>query len=208
MSADTRTYKDYIGALSHRNASLLTLHSFLVRGDVPFTTCNIEVLSFTKRSHIPTTRRISSINSLRDELRRATGTGSNEDCIDYMHMLQGQIMVIEDLPASVIECLGSELDVDPVFFAKHLHTLRRTGAPNQFRNAGAMPSRLESKDYINISYQTPLVCDTGSEDGWKWVTNAAVDRKLALLRGTTIALAAHAVSIIKLRRSNGTWLGV
>jgi hypothetical protein len=208
MSADTGTYRDYVKALSHRNASLFTLHSFLVRGDVPFTTCNIEVLSFTKRSHIPVTRRISGTNTLRDELRRAAESGSNGDCIDDIHVLQGQIMVIEDLPASIIECLGSELDIDPVFFAKHLYTLRRIGTQNQIPDAGAMPSKLESEEYINILYQTPLVCDTGSEDGWKWVTNAAVQRKVALLRGTTIALAAHAASIIKVSRSSGTWLGV
>ena len=124
----------------------------------------------------------------------------------YDHPLQGRILVIEDLTVNVIELLGCELDIDPLFFAMHLHTIHRTGTRHQIPDEAALPSRVRHKDYINLSYQRPVVCETVG-CGEKWIRNSAVDRKLVLLRSTTLALAAHCASVIKIRRSNGIWIG-
>ena len=34
----------------------------------------------------------------------------------------GRILVIEDLTREVVEVLGSSLNIDPLFFASHIHT--------------------------------------------------------------------------------------
>jgi hypothetical protein len=150
----TQTYRDYVGALCHRNPSLLTLHEFLGR-DQPVNSYNTAVLSFTKESHKPTTRSIHNIDDLRHELYRATGFTPSKALDNYAPQSQGQIMIFEDLPASAMERLGIDLDIDPFLLAMHLHTLHRTGSQDQFPNAAALPSRLKSNNYINISYQLP-----------------------------------------------------
>ncbi|RYN81861.1 hypothetical protein AA0117_g2404 [Alternaria alternata] len=90
----------------------------------------------------------------------------------------------------------------------HLHTVHRTGMRHQMPDEATLPSRLRSNDYINISYHRPVTCDNVGVSGGKWIRDAAVDRKVVLLRSTTIALASHCASVIKVRRGKDFWIAI
>ena len=203
----TPTYKDYVEALCHRNPSLLTLSNFLKDPRARLHGSRIAALDFHSGIHKPTPRRVPDVDCLFHELHGKAGSSLDPNLESYGQALQGRLLVLEDLTVSVIELLGSELDIDPLFFAMHLHTLHRTGTQHQIPDEAALPSRLRSKNYINISYQRPVICEGPSTSSGKWVRNSAVDRKLVLLRSTTIALAAHVASVITIRRNSGIWIG-
>jgi hypothetical protein len=63
---------------------------------------------------------------------------------------------MRDLTVEVVELLGAELDIDPLFHTIHLHTVHRTGMRHQMPDESTLPSRLRSNDYINVSYHRPL----------------------------------------------------
>ncbi len=200
------TYKDYVKALCHRTPSLLTLSRYLNNPKARRDGCRVAAIDFRQGKREPITRYIPDVDCLPSEIhgKAELSHGNNPD--PHSHPLQGRILVIEDLTIDIIELLGSELDIDPLFFAMHLHTIHRTGTRHQIPDEAALPSRVRCKDYINLSYQRPVVCETiGS--GEKWIRNSAVDRKLVQLRSTTIALAAHCASVIKISRSNAPWIG-
>jgi len=52
--------------------------------------------------------------------------------------LEGRILIIEDLTRDLIEFLGVKLDIDPLFFSLHLHTVHRTSSrhPSAILDAG------------------------------------------------------------------------
>ncbi|KAH8698175.1 hypothetical protein GQ44DRAFT_633179 [Phaeosphaeriaceae sp. PMI808] len=142
------------------------------------------------------------------ELHRKSEHSSQGQENDYSHPIQGRVLIIEDLTVNVIELLGSELDIDPLFFAMHLHTVQRTGMRHQMPDEATLPSRLRSNDYINVSYHRPVICDNTDLSGGKWVRDTAVNRKVVLLRSTEIALASHSTSIIKVKRSKDFWIAI
>lgn len=207
-STRSQTYGDYVTALCQRNPSLTTLSEFLRRPDPRMNGCQIASLDFRKGTFKPIIRHVPDIDCLFGELHgKAEADASRLAEETRGHPLLGRILVFEDLTVGAIEVLGSELDIDPFFFAMHLHTLHRTASKHQIPDEAALPSRNRTKDYMNISYQRPVICDTFGDSGGKWVRDTAVDRKLVLLRSTTIALAAHVISVNVVRRRNGFWIG-
>jgi hypothetical protein len=200
-------YRDYVAALCQRNPSLLTLKNFLCNPKARHHGCRMAALDFRKGLSKPTMRRIADIDYLPNEL-----LGKADDDLthklEYSHPFQGRIIILEDLTVDVVEILGAELDIDPLFFAMHLHTVHRTGMRHQMPDEATLPSRLRSNEYINISYHRPFTCDNEDFPAGKWIRDAAVDRKVVLLRSTTIALASHCASIIKIQRSNGFWISI
>jgi hypothetical protein len=196
-------YRDYVAALCHRNPSLLTLRNFLSNPKARHHGCRMAALDFRKGQSKPSMHRVADIDCLQSELLGKLGRE-----YDHQYPLQGRILVMEDLTVDVIELLGAGLDIDPLFFAMHLHTVHRTGMRHQMPDEATLPSRLRSNDYINISYHRPVTCENVDFSGGKWIRDAAVDRKVVLLRSTTIALASHCASVIKVKRSNGFWIGI
>ncbi|KAH7076772.1 hypothetical protein BKA63DRAFT_510725 [Paraphoma chrysanthemicola] len=205
--AKSQTYTAYVKALCHRNPSLMTLNSFLHYPKPRVDGCRIAALDFRKGNPKPVVRHVADVDCLWGELHGKAEYELHSPTEDWSRPLQGRVLVLEDLTVGAIEVLGSELDLDPLFFAMHLHTLHRTGSKHQIPDEATLPSRLRSKNYINISYQRPVFCEGREASGGKWVRDAAVDRKLVLLRSTTIALAAHVLSIIVVQR-NDIWIAL
>jgi hypothetical protein len=200
-------YRDYVAALCPRNPSLLTLKNFLCNPKARHYGCRMAALDFRKGLSKPSMRQIADVDYLPDELAGKAKDHRTHD-LDQQHPLQGRILIMEDLTVDVVELLGAELDIDPLFFAMHLHTVHRTGMRHQMPDEATLPSRLRSNDYINISYHRPLTCDNADSTSGKWIRDASVDRKVVLLRSTTIALASHCASVIKVQRSNGFWISI
>jgi hypothetical protein len=120
---------------------------------------------------------------------------------------QGRMIVIEDLSREVIELLGTELDIDPLFFALHLHTVHRTSSRHQTPDEAALPSRLLSENFTNISYHRAVASDISVLGKGRFLRRTTISRKLVFLRSTNIALAQHCASIIRVKRKNRPWLG-
>lgn len=195
------SYKDYVKALCMRNPSLFTLYEFLSRAETKYCACRFAVLEFRKNEISPIARFIKDVESLCCELH------VQDDWNCYEHSLQGRLLIIEDLTSEVIEILGSTLNIDPLFFAMHLHTLHRTGRRHPTPDEATLPSRFQRKDYINISYHRPVTRDQHRSSGDKFVRATAIDRKLVFLHSEPTGLAQHRASVMKLRMRDGAWLG-
>lgn len=201
----TPSYTDYVKALCLRNPCLLNLFSFLSYPSRRQHACHVAALDFRKNIDHPITRFIADIDYLPDELHAAK---CKEDEIYHNHPLQGRILVIEDLTKDVVELLGSTLEIDPLFFAMHLHTIHRTGMRHQTPDEATLPSRLLDQNYMNFSYHRPITCDALAPFGGRLMRDTAIDRKLVFLRSTTIGLAQHCASVIKFELSSGFWIGI
>lgn len=201
------SYKDYVEALCPRNPSLLTLHGFLSN---PRARCNdsrLAALDFRRGTTDPISREPIDVDDLHHELHCKVESNHKEDHKYVDSPLQGRILVIEDPTVNVVELLGSQLDIDPLFLALHIHVTHRTGMQHPTPDDATLPSRLLSKDFINISYHRPVICDERDLSKGKFVRDTIIDRKLVFLRSTAIGLMHHRVSVIKVQCRNGFWLG-
>ncbi|KAF2122984.1 hypothetical protein BDV96DRAFT_639535 [Lophiotrema nucula] len=141
---------------------------------------------------------------------------SPENCTKHYHekvgssdeALEGRILIIEDLTKEVVELLGTVLDIDPLFFALHLHTVQRTGSRHQTPDEATLPSRLSSQDFVNISYHRAVISDTPVPSKGRFKRDTTIDRKLVFLRSTRIGLAQHCASVIRVKTRKGRWLAL
>lgn len=200
------TYSDYVKALCPRSPSLLNLFNFLSYPRGRHHGCQVTALDFRESLQHPITRSIADIDYLPDELNDTLSSKCRGDEMYHDHRLLGRILIIEDLTKDVVQLLGSTLDIDPLFFAMHLHSAQRTGMRQQTPDEATLPSRLLGHDYMNISYHRPITCDTVAPFGGKLMRDTAIDRKLVFLRSTTIGLAQHCASAIKIHLE-GFWIG-
>ncbi|KAH8723478.1 hypothetical protein GQ44DRAFT_774075 [Phaeosphaeriaceae sp. PMI808] len=200
------SYKDYVHFLCSHNPSLITLDKFLSRKYNQNYPCRFAALDFRAGDSFPISRQLVDLNHLRHELGEKGDTtrifqGSNAN-----NPLEGRILIIEDLTVDIIEYLGSEFDIDPLFFATHLHTMHRTGRHHPTPDEAILPSRLKYRDYINISYHRPVTADQKCTHSDKFIRATSIDRKLVFLQSPAIGLAHHRASIIKIRRDDNFWL--
>jgi hypothetical protein len=196
-------YSEYVKALCPRNPSLLNLYNFLSYPRARQHGSRVAALDFRAGHEHPLTRAIEGIDYLPAELHNKASTESGEG----KYPLQGRILIIEDLTKDVVEILGSTLEIDPLFFAMHLHTNHRTGMRQQTPDEATLPSRLINQNYMNFSYHRSITCDSVDPFGGRLLRDTSIDRKLVFLRSTTIGLAQHCASVMKVQRNNGFWLG-
>ncbi|KAF2792117.1 hypothetical protein K505DRAFT_376286 [Melanomma pulvis-pyrius CBS 109.77] len=203
------SYTDYVKALCLRNPCLLNLFGFLSYPRGRQNACHVAALDFRENIDHPITRLIADIDYLPDELHDTPAPAKcKEDKLYHDHPLQGRILIIEDLTKDVVELLGSTLEIDPLFFAMHLHTIHRTGMRQQTPDEAILPSRLLDQNYMNFSYHRPITCDALAPFGGRLMRDTAIDRKLVFLRSTTIGLAQHCASVIKFELNNGFWIAL
>jgi hypothetical protein len=201
------TYTDYVQTLCTSNPSLLTLQSFLTNPKARSYGCHATALDFEQGLYVPIIRRISDIDCLSYEFEQRAIPHPNEKNPANSQHVQGRILIIEDLTVDVIQMIGCELDLDPLFLATHIHTTHRTDMRHQTPDDATLPSRVFDHDYVNISYHQPVTSDVAYPTGGRFSLDAAIDRKLVFLRATTIGLVQHRVSVVKVRRTPHFWLG-
>jgi hypothetical protein len=90
--------------------------------------------------------------------------------------LLGRILIVEDLAKDVIEMIGSSLEVDPLFFASHLHTSRVDVAANK----PFAPPRVSGHDFVHARYVRSFDFGKTATPG-KLRSDAAVRRKVVVL---------------------------
>ncbi|KAI9675558.1 MAG: hypothetical protein M1822_008911 [Bathelium mastoideum] len=142
-----------------------------------------------------------AINNLRAKLMAGFDKGGDEP-------LQGRLLIIEDLTRDVIEELGDMLNIDPLFFASHIHTPRKGEADFQSPDTSTLPSRTRPRDFANIHYHRSLTFDVNPPRK-RLLRQANIDRKVMILPGSTpvIGLAQHCVSIYRIDYTS-YWIGV
>jgi hypothetical protein len=201
-------YKEYIRKLCTRNPSFQTLLSFISNPKARSHGWRAAALDFRHGQNTLVPRRVLDMYAILSEIRGHDMRSLDEKTPYARSTLQGRILIIEDLTVEMMQLLGSELDLDPLFLATHLHTVHRTGMRHQTPDDATLPSRLYGKDYVNISYHQPVSSKVSYPSGSKFSLDTAIDRKLVFLRATSIGLVQHRASIIKIQRSPGFWLGV
>jgi len=176
------------------------------------TTCRICAIDFHAGMEMPMIRDSIKASDLDMEIRELPAS-SVDDSKQHQgtkgsrEEIQGKILIIEDPTKDIIELLGIELDIDPLFFALHLHTVRRTGSRYQTPDEATLPSRILTQDFTNILYHRAVTTDEALPFKGRFLRSTSINRKLVFLRSTKIALVQHCASVIRVRNRKGSWLG-
>lgn len=124
--------------------------------------------------------------------------------------LKGRILLIEDICPEMIDILGSSLNIDPLFFASHLHAPFRDAA-SQTPSLATLPSRMRRQNFISIHYHRVLESpkEVASKDRLIRFTN--IDRKVSILpltHDTCTSIVQHACSVmlVKQKANRKDWL--
>jgi hypothetical protein len=196
------SYRSYVKALCLRNPSLKNLDRFMSDPNGSSYGCSVAALDFLDGVCHPKVRSKVDVAKLNQEFHENKQLRSAPK-------LQGRILLIEDLTRDVVEMLGLALDIDPLFFAMHLHVISRAGIRHQTPDQATLPSRFTSQNFINTSYHRAITCGAVSVDGGRFKRDTVIDRKLIFLPSTTIGLVQHCVSIIRAKphKMRSFWLG-
>lgn len=118
------------------------------------------------------------------------------------------MIIIEDLSKEIIELLGSSLDLDPIFFAGHLHTAwenRQAQTPHQC----SLPSQAQRQNFVNIHYHRVIDFDDVEVPAKQILRYMNIDRKVVIYpisEGKRIGMVQHCTSVL-LSRKGLSWLG-
>jgi hypothetical protein len=201
-------YQTHVKLQCSRNPSLLNLLEFLSNARDGKTECTALALDFRTGIDQPLSRPINSTGLLCTLLGASSFSDSAEGGYENGkdQLLQGRIVIIEDLSKEVVEILGCEMDIDPLFFAMHLHTAQKTGMHRQSPDLATLPSRIISKNFMNVNYHRAITFDSPAPSG-RLLRHSVINRKVVVLPSTTIGLAQHCVSILMKKRKDGFWIG-
>jgi hypothetical protein len=161
-------------------------------------------LEFCSTSEVTCIRDLDTGN-LENYMQQSEGRGD----------LLGQLLIVEDLSRDVIDVLGSNLHVDPKFFAHHLCASRaeKTAVKGY---AYALPSVTRKRDYLNIQYARSIIF-SGTEHPAtpELLCSSNVRRKVTMTtaahpatNGEFVGFVACQLSVSAIaRRSGNCWFG-
>lgn len=192
-------YQAHVKAQCVLNPCLMNLYQFLSDPKEYEIACRICALEFHRGEDKPTMRPGISLGDLYDKSEARLFASDKKT-------LEGRILIIENPNRHLVERLGSKLNIDPLFFSLHLHTVHRTSSRYQTPDEATLPSRLLGQDFVNVSYHRSVVCDKNLPSRGRYLRISTVERKLVFLRSTKVGLAQHCVSVIRVRDLEGPWL--
>ncbi|OKL56432.1 hypothetical protein UA08_08184 [Talaromyces atroroseus] len=180
-------YESYVAAQSQNNPCFANIQRFLAESTPERDTCRIASFDFVCND--------AGSADLRYCLLQP------EDLVSAVCPLEdglkGRILVVEDLSRDVVNTLGSTLEIDPLFFALHIHAPYRAISA-QTPNLAMLPSRIRRQNYVSVQYHRPLELPPQFGPERKLVRATNVCRKVAVLpptRNTCIGLVQHCCSI-------------
>jgi hypothetical protein len=121
--------------------------------------------------------------------------------------LCGRIVIVEDLSPDIIELLGTQLKIDPVFFAGHIYNsgeTRHTQTPDRCM----LPSQAKNHGFVNLHYHRALVFD-GVPPKDIFLRKMNIRRKVVpvpLSADEHVGLSQHCISVL-LSREQSHWIG-
>ncbi|KAL4748043.1 hypothetical protein BDW72DRAFT_161486 [Aspergillus terricola var. indicus] len=190
------SYREFVDAQKHNNPCLAGLSNFLCDSDLGRRPCRILKLDFTADDGICPEIQYVEPEQLHKDIYPASGKGRR------------RLLIIEDLRCDIIQILGAAYNIDPVFFASHLHAPFRQ-MNNQTPNLALLPSRQRKQNFVNFQYHRAVELKGNVENEIKLTRDMNVDRKVAVLlpvEGTRIALVQHSCSVILLPEGGEGWL--
>lgn len=216
MLENPQSYYSYVKAQAGRNPSFSNLVEFLSyhprSGKSSQKDCRVASLDFREeecRPEIYNVRLDQLSLLLRDSGNSGNDSGGDHDG-RVEGVLRGRILIVEDLTPALIEELGSNLDIDPLFFASHLHAPSfDTGT--QLPDSATLPSRYKPQKFTNIHYHRTIVFDSDSLPSGTLIRDTIIPRKVAVLpqiKKTRIGLAQQCTSIYKIGKPGGFWIGM
>ena len=192
------SYQSRVESLCWRYPHLRNLSDFLDK-DVHHKLGRIACLEFRKGSVTPTHRELKL-----DDVADCWRPRKESD-------LQGQILIVEDLTKELIETLGSGLNIDPVFFARHVH-LSRTDESTCSGHARLLPSVTSKKPFITIYANLNIVFEaTDNPPPPNLQCSSNVQRKIGILapaftKGLYFGSVSRITSLIRIPLSHDTWI--
>ena len=212
-------YGRLVRAQTRQNPCLENLRNFLSDGRELRNVCRIESLEFFADHASPVRRNIDvskldfkghlDLGSQTEKPEESPMESDCESSRDDTDNLLGRLLIVEDLTRGVVEALGGWLDIDPMFFASHIHS-PWVNARTQTPDAATLPSRTRPHVYTNIHYHRTITFKDVSLHARKLLRTANVHRKVIILpsiKGTRIGLVQQCVSVYKTVTNRG-WIGM
>lgn len=197
-------YTNLVGNMCARNPSLRTLYTFLSSSEVQSSNTRVTSLEFfldesklVRRDIIP--------SHLAKELQVGL-----EDGNDLAKDKIGQLLFIEDISRDLMNELGSSLDIDPVFFAGHVHSDWR-GFEAQSPKFCELPSRLQDQHFTTFCYHRSGVFPAIERAHYKLLRQSNIRRKVIVfppIQGRRLGLAQHCCSVLVIPSWGAGWLGM
>ncbi|KAL4939898.1 hypothetical protein BDV06DRAFT_224619 [Aspergillus oleicola] len=190
------SYREFVDAQKHNNPCLAGLSNFLCESDSDRRSCRILKLDFTPN------------DGIRPDFQYVEPEDLHKNIYPISEKGRRRILIIEDLRCDIIETLGAAYNIDPVFFASHLHAPFRQ-MNNQTPNLALLPSRQRKQNFVNFQYHRAVELKGNVENETKLTRDMNVDRKVAVLlptEDTRIALVQHSCSAILFPEGGEGWL--
>jgi hypothetical protein len=190
------SYREFVQAQKHNNPCLAGLSNFLYDSDSDRRPCRILKLDFSpdRKGTLPDFQHVD-LKTLQQTVCSEKG--------------RRRILIIEDLRRDVIELLGSEYAIDPVFFGSHIHAPFRQ-MDSQTPNLALLPSRQQGQNFVNFHYHRAVTLEGDVENENRLTRDMNVERKIAVLlplEMTRLALVQHACSVALCHEEDGNgWL--
>ncbi|KAJ3563215.1 hypothetical protein NPX13_g8278 [Xylaria arbuscula] len=199
------SYAKFVEVSSARNPCLLALRAFLSRPTANITQRErIVSLDFSSSSESPVQREIIP-SALALELQETLFPGEK----NVTQKTPGQILIIENISKESINELGATLNINPIFFASHIHSVWRE-VESQSPKFCELPSQTRQRNFSTFSYHQSLLFPDIDERDYRLLCQTNVPRKVAILsgvKGRRFGLAQRCCSVLTVPRNTG-WLGL
>lgn len=198
------SYKALIEAKCQSNPALLNLQAFLSASAIsPHSEQIISQKFFsvgqrTTRTKLTTSQIAKEVHD-NPQLNNATS-----------HNKIGQILIVENISKETMAELGSCLDIDPMFFASHIHSAWRN-LDSLSPKFCELPSQTKAQNFATFPYHRSLVFPDINREDYKLLRLLNIRRKVIVLppiQGRRIGLAQHCCSVMIVPGRKNTWLGL
>ena len=181
-----------------RHPCLQHLAEFCLKKNSHRHSCRFECLQFDANSVTPQIRRLKWEELLETLQEYHVNAGD----------VLGRMLIVEDLTADVIELLGSSLDIDPLFFASHLH-MTRSDKTTERPDVRLLPSASRWTKFVSVIYHRPLTVN-GMSVPKKLISDTNVRRKVGFHQSgnqPAVGMMQAAFTALMIAKTGKSWFG-
>lgn len=197
-------YTRIVRAHLPRHPCLANLYGFLVENGPTIGQCRIASLEVSSGSRQATLAGLGA-----EALSKTTDSFLQSADEREPSRKHGQLLVIENIDRRTISDLGCKLNIDPMFFASHVHALGRemeAGSPSFCE----LPSSRKSRGFASFNYHRTFIFPDLGPDHFLLLRASNIRRKVIVLppiKGKRIGIAQHCCSTLVVPRRRRGWLG-
>ncbi len=190
-------YSSFVTVYTKKDARLENLCQLLINSPASQYECDIRCLEFSGSGDQKW--RDFNLTELKNLL---CGTSREADIV------QGRLLIIEDVSKEVIELLGSSLRIDPLFFASHMDGSQADMATAR-ASVATLPSSTRSRNFLNLHYHRVIEIEKieCKQSLYRAMNLTRKVKILPPLKGINIGLVRHCCSILSTINKDGSWLG-